>query len=180
MLKLKIHSINNASPEEIEKYKSSAQAMVNELNGDLFWKLVSEKWDTMTQKNGYSFTEYYNLIMSGKNKYEKDVDEEIDLYVEYYYRWGKVVGYTRPSTVKTWFNRKFGNIDIASFAGHIYHEHCGHNYGFGHVGGDINSLVYQTGYLMRDAVNASLGKDNVTKYKRSFFGMIVRIIKRLF
>lgn len=180
MLKIKIHSIKNATEDEKNKYKMAASAMLLELNGEFFWKLVSENWDKMTQKNNISYTEYYNLIMSGQSKYETVPDNEIDLYVEYYYKWGKVVGYTRPSTIRTWFNRKFGRINIPEFAGHIYHEHCGHNYGFDHYNGDTNSLVYQTGYLMRDAVAKRMDIPLAKKIKRSIFRKLLGFFNKWF
>jgi hypothetical protein len=158
MLKLNIRKMIGLDKNEREAYREASEAMIYELRNNEFWNEVQRNFDSFTHKNGYSFASYKRLILSGRNKYEKFDDNEIDLSVTKYYSFRNVIGYTKPSTVMTWINKKYIGMEIGSFAGHIYHEHCGHNFGFIHPNTDRQSLVYQTGYIMRDCVRKRVGK----------------------
>lgn len=151
----------NASEEEKKQYRLAADLMLFELNAPEFWAEVQSKWTTFKHTNGVSFNQYKSMVMSGQDQYESVPDGEIDITVTYYYSWRKVIGYTYPSTYKTWFNRKFKGMTTSEFGGHIYHENLGHNLGFGHPNGDRMSLVYQTGFIMRDCIAKRAGRYNV-------------------
>lgn len=150
--------IVNASPEEKKQYMLAVEEMLYELNSGEFWAEVQAKWNTFTHKNGISFYDYKRLVLSGRDQYETVDDGEIDIMVTYYYSWRSVIGYTYASTYKTWFNRKFKGMTVPEFAGHVFHENGGHNLGFDHPNGDRQSLVYQTGFIMRDCIMRRYGQ----------------------
>lgn len=150
-LKYNIKKAVGLTDKELELYNKACKAMIYELNMPEYWNEVEYNWDDMTWKRGYDFNQFKDLVMSGNNNFDTDNDEVIDIYVTRYYSWRSVVGYTKPSTVMTWINRKFLNMQIDDFAAHIWHEQI-HNYGFNHPNTDRNSLVYQCGYIMRDCV----------------------------
>ena len=137
--------------KQAELYKKACDAMIYELNHDEYWNELEYNWDDFTWKRGYTFDQFKSLVMSGNNNYDFDNDQSIDITVKSYYSWRSVVGYTKPSTVITWINRKFMGMQIDDFAAHIWHEQI-HNYGFNHPNTDRNSLVYQAGYIMRNCV----------------------------
>jgi hypothetical protein len=85
----------------------------------------------------HSNKEIYNLFMSGADKFNPEPDNDMDLFLTSYYSRKNVVGYTYPSTFKTWVNRKFFVRRLKSKNGHakiignIIHEYM-HNLGFSH------------------------------------------------
>ena len=91
--------------------------------------------------------------MSGADKFNKEADQDIDVYLTIYYSFKSTVGYTYPSTWWTWINRKFfSSFDESEVAGNVVHEYM-HNLGYDHnTAKDHNSVPYATGYLVRDLI----------------------------
>lgn len=159
-LDYKIHGIKNATKDEKEFYENSVKLMIKVLNGKDFWVELAGKWHLMEETKGYTFKQYKEMVLSGADYFNKKSDSVVDIMVHLYTSYKNVVGYTYPSTWFTWFNRKYlKTFDYADMAGHIYHENMGHNLGFGHTNANRNSLVYQTGYLMRDHVKKIISDD---------------------
>ena len=176
-LKLNIEDVKNATFEQKVFFTKAAKLMIEVLNEDAFWGEVQTNYNDWIYKNikkdgkwePVSFEEYKDLVMSGKSIFEEHADNEIDIHVTLYYSRKNVVGYTNPRTYFTWFNRKYlKSFDIADMAGHIWHEE-NHNIGFDHPGANKRSLVYQSGYLMKDYIRRKLNLEVKPRvYKRSF------------
>lgn len=148
---IEIHGTKNFSKEEEKKFSKAVYGIHTIINSaefkDRFLSLPLE------QTNNMSPIEIYQLFMSGKDKFNKVEDKDIDIYITMYYSWKNTIGYTYPSTWFTWINRKyFSRFSRAEIAGNIIHEYM-HNLGFNHrKPTDYMSVPYATGYLVRDMI----------------------------
>lgn len=110
------------------------------------------------KSNGKTNFQVYNELMSGADVHNTIADGDIDLYLTLYYSRKSVIGYTYPSTFKTWVNRKFFNRWLKSREGHcsiignIVHEYM-HNLGYGHSfrwnSTREHTVPYAVGYIAR-------------------------------
>jgi hypothetical protein len=116
----------------------------------------TERWLALelTNNQGFSNATILNMILSGATKLEPKEDKEIAVHLEMFYSFRNTVGYTRPSTIWTWFNRKFfKRYEVEDVAKNIAHESIGHKVGFDHKSArETTSIPYQLGYLVRDMV----------------------------
>lgn len=145
-LKVNVHYRNGFNPEEVQKHVTACRMLEEAVNSEEFYvELMKRKFSSTMVSN----MEIYDKIMSGAETLEPDVDFEIDVYAEMYHSVGKVVGYTKPNTLKTWVNRKFFNhYSYAEVAGNIFHEWL-HKVGYGHSSAkDHTSVPYALGYIM--------------------------------
>lgn len=149
-LKFDVHSANNFTKKEYEKFRSALSLGEKVLNSDSFkFKVLNYPF---RETNGKNNTQIYQMFMSGKDNFNKEVDNDLDIYITLYYSPKKVIGYTYPSTFRTWVNRKFfKKFDAADILGNITHEYC-HNLGFGHSirVGRKHTVPYAMGYIARD------------------------------
>ena len=101
-------------------------------------------------------------FMSGNQNNEGN-DFELDVDLTIYQASGNTVGYTYPSTVRTWINRTFfDSYSPAEVAGNLAHEYC-HKIGFSHAKwawpSRKYSVPYAIGYLVQElAEKLSSGK----------------------
>lgn len=166
-----VHNLKNFNPEQVHKAHESFLWLEKMINSDEFWHEVesryynwSHRWTIIygLPRKQLSFNDFKELVLSGKDKFNKESDGDLDLYLTLYYSWKNTVGYTYPTTFWTWTNRKFFiRFDYADFAGHVLHEYL-HNIGMDHPRNDRNSVVYQCGYLMRDMIKEEI-KTRTTK-----------------
>ena len=136
--------------EEFKQRVLNYQYMVNgEIVNNFKLPEVNEKY--------LSKQEVYDLIMSGKDKFNEEADGDIDIKVELYNkRFSSAIGYTYPSTWKTWINYKFfRNFSDADVAGNIVHEYM-HNLGFTHAFNSNatrqHTVPYAIGTIIRDII----------------------------
>lgn len=104
----------------------------------------------------------YELFMKGRQVGDKSDDFEMDVDLTIYSApfWKKTIGYTYPSTVRTWINRKyFLAFTLAGIAGNISHEYC-HKIGLDHTFNwtpeRAASAPYFIGYLIEELVTELL------------------------
>ena len=154
-LEIEIHGTNNFSDAERSKFRRAVNLTHKVINSEDFKQRFLSL--PLEQTNGMSPAQIYELFKSGKDKFNKESDNDIDVYITMYYSWKKTIGYTYPSTWYTWINRKFfSRFDEAEIAGNIIHEYF-HNLGFGHLrASDHNSVPYAVGYLVRQMVREIL------------------------
>lgn len=149
----KIKGFTSAEKKKFEKSLELAQSCIN---FPLFrTRVVNSRF---TEANGLSSGEIYESFMSGRNKFYKDFDRDIEVYITMYNAPKKrTIGYTYPSTIKTWINRKyFRKFTYAQVAGNVIHEYC-HNLGFSHHKKKSSSVPYRMGYIVRDLINELYG-----------------------
>ena len=99
----------------------------------------------------------YQRLMSGADKYNKQIDHDLDLVWSIYGsgRRSRTIGYTFKSKIRIYTNRyhirKWMRMDLgqANMAGHAFHEYL-HNMSYSHRGNKKRSMVYKAGYLVRD------------------------------
>jgi len=107
--------------------------------GSWYWRKKVTKVSTgFKNNNGDSNKEIYDKFMSGVDEFNTVSDKDIDLFLTMYYSPRITVGYTYPSTFKTWVNSRFFKIWLKSKAGHcnivgnVIHEYM-HNMGYNHA-----------------------------------------------
>ena len=80
---------------------------------------------TYVQNDGLTNEEIYEKIMLGAESLNLEEDQEMDIDVTMYYKNNSVIGYTYPSTPRTWVNSKFFNgYSHAQVAKNVVHECC--------------------------------------------------------
>ena len=105
----------------------------------------------LTSTNGRSNLEVFNHIMTGKEDLSKTANQQMDLTVEMYNKkFSKVIGYTTPSSLIVYTNRKFhDNYKACDVASNLGHEWT-HKMGYGHKSAsDWTSVPYQHSTLIR-------------------------------
>jgi hypothetical protein len=164
-LDIEVHGTKEFSEEERKKFAEAIKKVHKEINSQEFrTRFLSLP---LEQTNGMTNVEIYDMLMSGRDKFNKAEDKDIDVYITMYYSWKNVIGYTYPSTWWTWINRKFfSRFDLGEIGGNIVHEYM-HNMGFGHRSpSDKMSVPYATGYLIRDMIKERLGDGEVVQRVR--------------
>lgn len=154
-LSIQIHGEINFTEAERQKHKVARDMLLEVLNSVEFE--LRFKACKFTGTMGKNNDEIYEMLMSGTTKFHQEVDHDLDLYITMYYASNNTVGYTYPSTFKTWLNRKFfSQYDYADIACNLFHEYL-HNLGFGHSSAkDHTSLPYQGGYLVESMIREIL------------------------
>lgn len=80
----------------------------------------------------------YRRFISGADKFNTAEDQDLDLFLSIFYSRRSTIGYTYPSTFKTWVNRRFfswwlkSDTGRCNIIGNIVHEYM-HNLGFDHA-----------------------------------------------
>lgn len=156
LLDIQVHGLANFGKEEKDFFIEVMKLKLVIISSEEFKQRFVNM--SATEKGNKTMLQIYNELISGKEKYNKQVDHDIDLFITLYghsSRRSKTVGYTYPSTFKLWTNKYFfrrwmnQKYGKASAAGHWVHEYF-HNLGYDHRGRKSTSLVYKAGYLVRD------------------------------
>jgi hypothetical protein len=150
-LTIEVHEQINFTDEEKELYRKSVAKAEAALNSKKFYDEFLKL--EFTSNKGMSNEEIYLALMSGADLFNKDEDNDIDVFVTMYHKNNKVVGYTNPSTCRTWVNRKFfSQYDEADIACNLIHEYM-HKMGFDHKSAkEKSSVPYAVGYLLERVI----------------------------
>jgi hypothetical protein len=150
-LTIKVHENKNFTAEQLERYTKAIELTEIVINSKRFKKKLLEM--RLTNTNGKTNAQIYQMMMDGAEQRLPEIDNEVDVFITMYYKNNKVVGYTYPSTDKTWVNSKFFNkYSYASIAANLIHEWL-HKLGFGHrSASEHTSVPYGVGYLVRDLI----------------------------
>ncbi len=150
MIKISINNRNGFTDAEILKHDTACKMLETVLNSIEFKaRLLTMKFSG-TRKTP---SQIYQMIMQGSDELNKTPDGDIDVHVNMYYKNNNTVGYTYPSDINTYVNRKFfKHYDYAEVACNIIHEYA-HKMGFGHSSAtDYNSVPYAIGYMVRGII----------------------------
>lgn len=143
----------NFDPEDMDKLASSVIHMAEALGSDqfkefvenyfydetsctgrLWWKKCSHvRRMNMRFNNGFTQSQIYEKLMSGKEDLRPESDNEADitLHLDKRNRRG-VLGYTYANTTSQWvYNWFFTEGELEDVAGNVAHEWC-HKMGFDH------------------------------------------------
>lgn len=150
-LTVEINSMKGFSDKDIEKYSMAITLLETVINTQEFVNQVKEM--KLTGLNGLARSELISMIFSGAEALRPEHDGKIDVDVVMYDENNNVVGYTNPSTVKTWLNNKFfKKYTHAEVACNLFHEWL-HKLGFDHRSAtDYTSIPYALGYLVREMI----------------------------
>ena len=129
-------TLKGFGPEEAKKLDQAGRILKAVVNSEEFKNRVCSAHYYRSGKRYDGFyqcdltpTEAYNRFMSGVDKFNKDADDDIDIYITLYYSSGSVIGYTYGNTWHTWLNSKFLRLwwkTPQNIAGNLGHEYC-HN-----------------------------------------------------
>jgi hypothetical protein len=161
-LKVNVHSRDGFTMEEIQKHETAMGMLEQVVSSVQFRERVLTT--KLVRTNGMTNVQVYELIMSGAETLGTDgADHEIDLYLEMYSARGKVVGYTRPDTIKEWLNRNFfSGFGYPEICDNAFHEWL-HKLGFDHISAkDYDSVPYALGYLVEQMVKELMAGSKFT------------------
>jgi hypothetical protein len=96
----------------------------------------------------------YEKFMKGRQVGDKEDDFEMDIDLTGYRARTNTIGYTYPSVVGTWLNKKFLDwYTPANVCGNVSHEYC-HKIGFSHdyawTKQRAHSVPYAIGYMIEE------------------------------
>lgn len=147
-MKIEIHATKNFTAEEAIKFRS-AMVLLSKVLGSKEFRdrfLAASFRHNQGKSNGEILAE----ILSGKDKYNRIADQDLDVSISIYYKDNNVIGYTYSNSFFTYINRKFfSRFKLESICGNVFHEYL-HNLGYRHPGTDRKSVPYVGGYLARD------------------------------
>lgn len=153
--------------ERIDKMTQVAIEMHRVLNSKIFMDgvLRMKKHGERSKYINYSNTEIYQMIMKGAEVLDPVVDYELDIFVDDYYSFKRVIGYTYANTKTVFVNTKYFDTNSARGVGsNILHEY-GHKLGFGHdfrsTSARPYSICYQLNKIYEDC-HRKLYSDLVT------------------
>lgn len=165
-LKIEIHGMDNFTDKEKEKFLSAVALGNKILNSYEFKEMVFG--GQYAENRGMTGKQIWELICTGKDLYNPEDDNDIDVFVTMYNNfWTGTIGYTFPNTFKTWINRKFfSTFDEPSILGNVIHEAM-HNFGFEHFenADKQKSVPYQVGYFARDLAKQVVEGKELTPLK---------------
>src|SRR3990167_5001460 len=101
--------------------------------------------------NGMKILQIYQKLLSGKDAFENQIDQDIDFYFKMYYMPNRTIAYTYATTRQIWINRyhfqrrmkeRYG---LAIQANTLLHEYM-HKMGFKDI--DRNSVPYKSGQCL--------------------------------
>jgi len=140
------------SEERALKLEEVATQLHQILNSTMFRDLVLKMRKTGERSKWKDATnsEIYNRIMSGADRYSDVEDNVLDIFVDDYYTFKKVIGYTKASSKYIYVNTKFfdgrSNKKVGS---NILHEY-GHLVGFSHDFRSTADMPNSICYLLND------------------------------
>lgn len=140
-----------------EKLKKASLVIAKIMNSEEFKKKVIDHTyqgkKTYVDNNGLTNEQIWEKVFAGAEALQPAINYQLDLTVTMYNKsYSSVVGYTYPSDLKVYTNRKFhdkyGACDVA---GNLFHEWT-HKLGFGHsyeyTKSRESSVPYALGYLL--------------------------------
>jgi hypothetical protein len=157
-MKINIDSSNLNTEERILKAQSVATEIYTVINSKEFEdkiKCMPDIWrhgETSHLKT-LSPDDLYEFLMRGSEEWNNEVDYEMDLIVDdYYRRFSKVVGYMIPNKPTVWVNTKFFDTMSNKRCGSNFVHEWGHTMGMRHSGADYrNSLAYFLNHAYEEA-----------------------------
>lgn len=104
--------------------------------------------------NGLTNAQIYKKLLEGSEKLNPGKNNTMDLHLESYFESANVIGYTMPSILTIYMNRRYLNTFAANqVAMNLTHEWL-HKLGFKHAAkmnaARPHSVPYAIGYIMRD------------------------------
>lgn len=147
-------------PEDVIKVNTALSELVAVIKSEEFkYEILHHTYkgeETFVDNKGMSNAQIYQAILDGAEVLLPEVDKEMDLELQLYYKNNGVIGYTYPSKLRIYMNTKFFNrFDTEEVAGNLVHEWL-HKLGFKHssrrTASRRYSVPYAVGYLVEDLI----------------------------
>lgn len=171
LVSIELHSAEDFTQDELDFYISALKLCLHVINSlDFKLAVTSEQNMVLTKGSGnvpLSPWEIYDLFMSGKTVLDPTADKDIDVTVCLYYENNGVIGYTYPSSLGTWLNRKFFN-NQSTIVGNMIHEYM-HKCGFSHsfYNPEKMSVPYFYGNVAERIARSVLNGKQLTKIRKA-------------
>lgn len=132
--KINIDASKIDTEERYQKIQDVALELHTVINSKIFMDQVLKmrKHGERSKYKDYSNMEIYRMIMNGAETLDPVVDNEWDIFIDDYFSWKRVIGYTMRN-IKTIFvnTRYFDSRPRVLCGSNIVHEY-GHKLGFSH------------------------------------------------
>lgn len=145
------HALIGFSATQKEKHRTAQRMLETVVNS---WEFRQELLSThLTNTRGMSNGKIYETILNGAEVLSPEIDNEADIDVHSYRKWGRVIGYTLPDTSRTWLNLNFfDTYTYEKIAANLIHEWL-HKLGFSHnSASERTSVPYAVGALVETLV----------------------------
>lgn len=149
--------------KDIELARTRLERVLNSTNfkTEVYNHRYAKKYQFKKNKS-LNNQEVYQTIIDGADKYDRSIDNKIDMILCPYYSSKNVIGYTYSNRKEVWLNFKYyrdryNDFQISDIVGNILHEWI-HNAGFTHSFKRNNTrkytIPYAVGYISRDIARA--------------------------
>jgi len=159
---IKLDASKMNSETRREKMSQVSMEMHTVINSNIFrdqiLKLKPFKGERSKYK-GLANTEIYQMLMQGSDIHEPQLDYELDIFVDDYYSFKKVIGYTKPSvdSIIRVNTKYFDGRHTRDIGSNILHEY-GHLMGFSHDFFNSNERPSSICYQFNKAYEAAYNK----------------------
>lgn len=152
---IKMDSTRMDSEFRKNKMNQVATEMHTVINSSIFRDQILKMKPFKGERSKYkdlSNMEVYQMIMHGADIHEPQIDYELDIFVDDYYTWRKVIGYTKPSVDRIIrVNSKFfDGRHTMKVGSNILHEYS-HLMGFSHDFYDNEDRPFSISYQLNVA-----------------------------
>lgn len=157
VIKVRIDTTNLDTDYRVQKARQAGDALYKIINSDAFKREIlamSDEWrqgeESQYKKMGTH--DLYHFIISGKEEWNKDDDNELDLLIhDYQSSWfgRNVIGYMNPGKPEIYVNtRHFDSAQLKYVVSNFLHEYT-HTLGFRHGGPNLHKSIP---YYMNEVV----------------------------
>ncbi len=132
--KINIDASRIDTQARLDKINNVALEMHTVINSSIFRDKILQikKWGETSKYKDATNMEIYQMLMKGAEVLDPQVDYEMDIYIDDYFSWKRVIGYTYKSTKTIFVNTRYFDKRSTRLVGsNILHEY-GHKLGFGH------------------------------------------------
>ena len=148
---IKLDATKMDSEARKDKMAQVAGEMHTVINSSIFRDQILKMKPFLGERSKYktlSNKEVYKMIMHGADIHEPQMDYELDIFVDDYYTFKKVIGYTKPSVdriirVNTKYFDRRHSMDIGSNILHEYSHLLGFSHDFFNSEDRPSSISYQ-------------------------------------
>lgn len=152
--------------ERADKLGEVAWEMHQVVNSSIFRDRVlklspAQKVGERSKWKDASNMEIYKRLMRGAERFKDDEDNVMDIYVDDYYTFKRVIGYTTLTSKYIYVNTKYfdgrSNKLVGSNLLHEYGHHVGFSHDFWATEERPNSLCYQLNRIYEECHNMLIG-----------------------
>lgn len=158
--KINIDASKIDTDQRYEKIQDIAFEIHTVINSKIFMDQVlkMKKFGERSKYKDYTNMEIYQILMKGSETLEPVEDNEWDIYIDDYFSWKRVIGYTKKNIKTIFINTRFFDKRHRALCGsNIVHEY-GHKLGFSHDFRATKDRPFSICYQLNKAYEAAYSK----------------------